>query len=49
MPRTIQTVSDLVPDEQNANTGTERGQWTLRESLIRYAVGRGVPADRENG
>lgn len=36
MPKAIQTVA-----------GTERGQWALRESLIRYAVGRGVLVDRE--
>lgn len=42
----IQTLDDLVQDAHNANLGTERGEFALRESLMRYGVGRGVLADR---
>lgn len=42
----ITSLADLVPDQGNANLGTERGMWTLQESLIRFGVGRGVLVDR---
>lgn len=42
----IQSLSDLVLDDNNANLGTERGMWTLNESVIRFGVGRGIVVDR---
>lgn len=42
----IQSLSDLELDGDNANLGTDRGEWALRESLMRFGVGRGVLADR---
>jgi hypothetical protein len=42
----ITTIDDLQLDERNANQGTDRGEFALRESLIRFGVGRGVLADR---
>jgi hypothetical protein len=38
----ISSLDDLHPDEHNANLGTSRGQWALRESLARYGPGRSV-------
>ena len=43
----IQSLSDLELDAANANLGTDRGEWALRESLMRFGVGRGVLADRK--
>ncbi len=42
----IQSLADLVLDDNNANLGTERGMWSLQESVIRYGVGRGIVVDR---
>jgi len=44
--KVIQSLADLEPDANNANLGTERGMWSLQESLIRFGVGRGVLVDR---
>ena len=43
----IQSLQDLALDGENANLGTDRGEWALRDSLIRFGVGRGVLADRQ--
>ncbi|MBN2391653.1 MAG: hypothetical protein JXR84_13090 [Anaerolineae bacterium] len=42
----IQSLADLELDGDNANLGTERGMWTLQESVIRFGVGRGIVVDR---
>jgi len=42
----IQSLADLELDANNANLGTERGMWTLQESVIRFGVGRGIVVDR---
>jgi len=44
--KAIQSLADLELDENNANLGTERGMWTLQESMIRFGVGRGIVVDR---
>jgi hypothetical protein len=44
--KAIQSLADLELDEDNANLGTERGMWTLQESVIRFGVGRGIVVDR---
>ena len=44
--KALQSLADLVLDEDNANLGTERGMWTLQESVIRFGVGRGIVVDR---
>lgn len=43
----IESLEDLEIDEANANLGTDRGEWALRESLMRFGVGRGVLVDRQ--
>jgi hypothetical protein len=43
----ISSLDDLHPDAHNANLGTSRGQWALRESLARYGPGRSVLTDRK--
>jgi len=45
-PKAIQSLRDLVPDERNANKGTERGLGLLDESLRRYGAGRSILADK---
>lgn len=42
----IQSLADLELDDNNANQGTERGMWSLQESVIRFGVGRGIVVDR---
>lgn len=44
--KTIQSLADLELDADNANLGTERGMWSLQESVIRFGVGRGIVVDR---
>jgi hypothetical protein len=44
--KAIQSLADLELDANNANLGTERGMWTLQESVIRFGVGRGIVVDR---
>lgn len=39
--------TDLTPDDQNANLGTERGSALLETSLRRYGGGRSILVDRE--
>lgn len=36
----------LIPDEKNANEGTERGQRVLEDSLRRYGAGRSILLDK---
>jgi DNA modification methylase len=38
-------ITDLIPDNQNANTGTERGLRALDDSLAQYGAGRSVLLD----
>lgn len=42
----IRSLSDLIPDPQNANRGTARGREALAKSLQEYGPGRGVLFDR---
>ena len=42
------TIADLVPDDKNANTGTERGASALEHSLRHYGAGRSVLVDKNN-
>ena len=44
--KTLDTLSDLSFDPQNANRGTERGRAALLKSLREYGVGRAVLIDR---
>lgn len=44
--KAIQSLADLELDANNANQGTERGMWSLQESVIRFGVGRGIVVDR---
>jgi hypothetical protein len=44
--KTIASIKDLVPDEKNANRGTQRGRALLESSLRQYGVGRPILADK---
>ena len=39
-------LSDLTPDPNNANKGTERGNKVLEDSLQRYGLGRSILLDK---
>jgi hypothetical protein len=39
-------IADLIPDDHNANQGTERGNWALTQSIETYGAGRSVLLDR---
>lgn len=39
-------LTDLTPDERNANAGTPRGRSMVEESLRRYGAGRSILVDR---
>lgn len=39
-------ISDLLPDPQNANKGTERGRRELEKSLQKYGFGRSLLLDK---
>lgn len=39
-------ISDLTPDDLNANKGTERGSYVLEESVRNYGLGRSILVDR---
>jgi hypothetical protein len=43
---TINNLSDLIPDDRNANRGTERGSGFIETSLRSYGAGRSVLADK---
>jgi DNA modification methylase len=42
----IRKIGDLIPDDQNANKGTERGLGMLDQSLRKYGAGRSILVDR---
>jgi len=44
--RSISRIEDLLPDEMNANRGTERGLGMLAHSLEQYGAGRSGLVDR---
>ena len=44
----VVSIADLVPDNKNANTGTERGASALEHSLRQYGAGRSVLVDKNN-
>ena len=39
-------LSELLPDERNANQGTERGRYMLDHSLRQYGAGRSILVDK---
>jgi hypothetical protein len=46
-PKTLKSIGDLTPDQENADEGTDRGQFMLEQSLRFYGAGRSVVADRD--
>lgn len=46
MTKPLTSLTDLTPDQHNANLGTERGRAALEASLRRYGAGRSVLADK---
>ena len=46
-PKIIKAITDLTPDAQNANKGTERGAGLIKESLAKLGAGRSILADRD--
>lgn len=40
-------LSELIPDANNANLGSERGRYLLEESLQQFGAGRSVLLDRD--
>lgn len=44
--KSIRSLADLVPDEQNANQGTVRGRAFVETSLQKYGAGRSILVDR---
>jgi protein tyrosine phosphatase (PTP) superfamily phosphohydrolase (DUF442 family) len=44
--KTIGSLSDLIPDDKNANKGTERGRKILEHSMRRFGAGRSIVVDR---
>ena len=45
--KTIEDISDLIPDPRNANLGTERGLRMLDDSLREDGAGRSILVDRD--
>ena len=45
--KTITQLSDLTPDTQNANKGTERGRYMVKASLTETGAGRSIVADKD--
>jgi hypothetical protein len=43
---TARKVSDLIPDDLNANQGTERGDFMLTQSLQKFGAGRSILLDK---
>lgn len=43
----IANLSDLTPDTQNANKGTERGRYMVEASLTETGAGRSIVADKD--
>lgn len=46
MPKSVSRISDLTPDRNNANKGTERGQYMIETSLRKVGPGKGPAIDR---
>jgi DNA modification methylase len=46
MAKSLKTLSDLVPDDQNTNLGTDRGRAMVADSLRTYKAGRSVLVDK---
>src|SRR3954471_13085888 len=44
--KTIKKLADLIPDDKNANRGTERGAALLENSLRDYGAGRSILLDK---
>ena len=42
----FEKISDLTPDAQNANNGTERGAGLLENSIQKYGTGRSILIDK---
>jgi hypothetical protein len=40
-------ISELIPDDRNANQGTERGNWALTQSIERRGLGRSILLDKD--
>ena len=40
-------VTDFIPDDKNANRGTERCSWMLEESLRKHGAGRSILVDKD--
>ena len=45
MAKKVRSLSDLTPDIQNANEGTERGRYMLETSLRETGAGRSIVVD----
>lgn len=41
-------ISELIPDDRNANKGTKRGMAALEKSLQNYGTGRSIVIDKNN-
>jgi len=46
LSKEITSLSDLTPDDKNANSGTERGAYMVERSLELYGAGRSILADK---
>jgi 16S rRNA G966 N2-methylase RsmD len=46
MPKNITALSDLTPDDKNANRGTARGREAVRDSLSKLGAGRSILVDK---
>lgn len=44
----IEKLAALIPDNRNANKGTERGAYQIRQSLRKYGAGRSILVDKNN-
>jgi hypothetical protein len=44
--KNISKISDLIPDPNNANKGTERGLGIVEDSLRNYGAGRSIVIDK---
>src|ERR1700693_3434871 len=42
----IRVLSDLIPNDRNANRGTERGRGVIEQSLRKYGTGRSILIDK---
>jgi DNA modification methylase len=47
MTKRIEALTDLQPDQGNANKGTERGQYMLDESIAQVGAARSIVTDRD--